>query len=137
MKLKIQQQVNNSIHIHLNISSISYHNDDLVLLITNCKTKPSVTGISESRMRTDRSPLSNINIDNYIYEYTSTKSSKGGTLLYTDKSLKYKLKKDPNLNNPKEIESTFIEITETKKKNTVIGCIYKDPKVPVKEFLND
>ena len=137
MKLKIQQQVNNSIHIHLNISSISYHNDDLVLLITNCKTKPSVTGISESRMRTDGSPLSNINIDNYIYEYTSTKSSKGGTLLYTDKSLKCKLKKDPNLNNPKEIESTFIEITETKKKNTVIGCIYKDSKVPVKEFLND
>ena len=73
------------------------------------------------------SPLSNINIDNYIYEYATTESSKGGTLLYIDN----------NFNKPKETESTFIEITETKKKNFVIGCIYKHPKVPVKEFLND
>ena len=62
---------------------------------------------------------------------------KGGTLLYIDKSLKYKLRKDLNLNKPNEIELTFIEIIETKKKNTVISCIYKHPKVPIKEFLND
>ena len=65
------------------------------------------------------SNINNINIDNYIfqhYEYTPTESSKGGTLLYIDKSLKYKLRKDLNLNKPKEIESTFIEIIETKKK---------------------
>ena len=88
-------------------------------------------------MRTGRPPFSDINIDNYIYECTPTESSKGGTLLYIDKSLKYKLKKDLNLNKPKKIESTFIEIIETKKKNTVIGCIYKHRKVPIKEFLND
>ena len=78
------------IHLNhgLNISSISYHSDDPVSLITNCKTKPKVISISERRMRAGRSPLSNINIDNYIYEYTPTESSKGGTLLYTDKSLK-------------------------------------------------
>ena len=33
------------LYIHLNISSISYHIDDLVSLITNCKTKPKVIGI--------------------------------------------------------------------------------------------
>ena len=121
----------------INISAISYHIDDLVSLITNCKTKPKVIGISESRIRTGRPFLSNINIVNYSYEHTPTKSSKGGTMLYIDKSLKYKLRKDLNLNKPKEIESTFIEIIETKKKNTVIGCTYKYPKVPIKEFLND
>ena len=132
MKFKIQH------YIHLKISSLSYHIDDLVSLITNCKTKPKVVGISESRMRTGRpSPLSNINTDNYVYEYTPTESSKGGTLLYIDKLLKYKLRKDLSLNKPKEIELTFIEIIETKKKNTVIGCIYKQPKVPIKEFLSD
>ena len=45
------------LYIHLNISSISYHIDDIILLTTNCKTKPKVTGISESRMRTDRPPV--------------------------------------------------------------------------------
>ena len=92
-------------------------------------------------MRTDRppspSPLSNINIDNYIYEYAPTESSKRGTILYIGKSLKYKLIKDLNFNKPKEIQLTFIEIIEIKKKNIVTGCIYKHPEVPVKEFLND
>ena len=69
-------------------------------------------------MRTGRHPLSNINIDNCIYEYTPTESSKGGTLLYIDNSLKYKLRKDLKLNKSKDIESTFIEIIKTKKKNS-------------------
>ena len=85
----------------------------------------------------DLPPLSNINIDNYICEYTPVESSKGGTPLYIDKSLKWKLRKDLNLNKPEEIESIFVEIIETKKKNTVKGCIYKHPKVSVKEFLNN
>ena len=87
---------------------MSYHIYVLVWLITNCKTKSKVIGISESKMRVDNylPPFSNINIDNYVYEYTPTESSKGGTLLYIDKSLKYKLRKDLNLNKPKEIEST-------------------------------
>ena len=45
------------LYVHLNISSISYHIDDLVSLITNCKTKPKVISISESRMRKDRPPF--------------------------------------------------------------------------------
>ena len=34
----------------------------------------------------------------------------------------------------KEIESTFIELFNNNNLNTVIGCIYKRPKVPVTEF---
>ena len=72
MKFRIQVYI--QADIHLNISLISCHIDDIVSLITNCKTKPKVIGISESRMTTGRTPLSNINIDNYIYEYTPTES---------------------------------------------------------------
>ena len=43
--------------IHFNISSISCHVYDIVPLITNCKTKPKVISISESRMRAGRSPF--------------------------------------------------------------------------------
>ena len=45
------------LYIDLKISSISCHIDDLVSLITNCKTKPKLISISESRMRTGRSPF--------------------------------------------------------------------------------
>ena len=75
------------LYINLSISSIFYHTDDLVSLITNCKTKPEVIGISESRMRTGRPPFQ-ISILIIIFMNTLTESSKRGTLLYTDKSLK-------------------------------------------------
>ena len=105
--------------------------------MANCKTKPRKIGISECRIGTGRLSISKINIDNYPYEYSPTKSSKGGTLLHIDKSVKYKSRKDLHLNKPKETESTFIEVIETKKRNVVIGCIYKYLKITIKEFLND
>ena len=40
------------LYIHLNISCISYQINNLVSLITNCKTKQKVIRISESRIRT-------------------------------------------------------------------------------------
>ena len=122
--------------MHLNILSISCYVDDLAALVADFKTKPKVIGISECRIRTGRLSLSNINIDSYTYEYIPTKPSKGGTLLYIDKTVTYKLEKDQHHNKPKEIESKFVNVIENKKKNVVIDCIYKHPKVPIKEFLN-
>ena len=65
----------------MNISPVSYHTDDLNTFIMNCKNKPKVMGISQCRIKAGR-PLSNINKNNYSYEYTPTESSKGGSLLY-------------------------------------------------------
>ena len=103
--------------------------EHVLLKIEKCSSfpedKPKVIGISECRIRTGRLPLSNINIDDYTYEYTTTESSEGGTLhRHTEGDL--------HLNKPKEIVSTFIKVIETKKKNIAIGCIYKHPKLPIK-----
>ena len=70
----------------MNISSVSYHIDDLNAFIMNCKNKSKGIGISEWR------------IDNSINRITQ---------LY--KSI--------------EFESSFIEIIESKKKSTIVGCI--------------
>ena len=45
----------------MNISSISYQIDDLTALTNNYKIKPKVNGLSETRRRKNRQPLSNIN----------------------------------------------------------------------------
>ena len=66
---------------------------------------------------------------NNSYEYTHNESSKGGALLYIDKNLRYRSRSDLTLYKSKEIESSFIEIIELKKKNTIVGCIYEYPKV--------
>ena len=127
----------NSLFLHMNISSVSYHIVDLNIFIMNGKNKPKVIGISNCRTKPGRPPFSNINMSNYSYEYTPTESSKGRTLLYIDKNARYRLRCDLTLCKSKEIESSFIEIIESKKKNTIVGCIYKQPNVSVGEFTND
>ena len=67
------------------ISSISYHIYDLNAHINNCKVKYKVIGLSEKRLRKNRQRLSNINVENCVYESTPIESSKGGTMLYLDK----------------------------------------------------
>ena len=126
-----------NLFIHMNISSISNHIDYLTAFINNCKIKPKVIGLSETRLRKNRQPLSNINLENYVYESTPTESSKGGTMLYVDKQLTYRLRKDLMMYKYKEIESIFIELFNNNNSNTVIGCVSKHPKVPLFEFMKD
>ena len=67
--------------------------------------------------------------------------SAGGTLLYIGNHLSKKLRKDPSIFKPFELESTFIKICYPKKANIVTGCIYKHPNINLNEFneyyLND
>ena len=76
---------------------------------------------------------------NCSYEYTPSESSKEGTLLYIDKNLRYRSRSDLTLYKSKDIEPSFVEIIESKKKrkNTIVACIYKHPNVPVGESIKD
>ena len=47
------------------------------------------------------------------------------------------LKKDSNIYKQKAIESTFIEVVNDKRLNTIIGCVYKHQKTTVYEFKID
>ena len=67
----------------------------------------------------------------------STEFSKGGTLIYIDQNVKYKIREDLKLYKCKEIESTFSEIIKNSQKNVIVGCIYKYPGVAIQEFTND
>ena len=116
-----------NLNLHMNISSLPYHIDDLKSLITNCQVKPKTIGISECRLKESLDVHSNIGIEGYTFEYRTTESSKGGTLTYIDNNIKYNVRNDLKIYKSKEIESTFIEIIVAKLKNKVIGCIYKHP----------
>ena len=123
--------------MHLNISSLSYYHLQLYNLISSLKIKPNIIGMSQTRLQKGKEPITNISLPNYVYEHTRTESGKRGTLLYIDKSIKYKLRKDLNILEKKMIKSTFIEILNKKKKNLIIGCVYKHPKNEVKDFTNN
>ena len=74
---------------------------------------------------------------NYAIEFTPTKSSAGGTLLYTANHLSYKPRPDLNIYKANQLESTFVEIINPKKGNIVVGCIYKHPTMDVLDFKNN
>ena len=103
-----------AIYMHLNISSLSYQHQESCNLLSSLKTKPKIIGISESRLQINKQPINNISLPNYVYEHTPTESSKGGTLLHIDQNLKYKVRGDLNIYSKSLIESTFIEIMNTK-----------------------
>ena len=58
-------------------------------------------------------------------------------MIYVDNNIRYKVRNDLKIYKSREVESTFIEIIETKSKNKIIDYIYKHPKVCVSEFTND
>ena len=65
-----------------------------------------------------------INLKNYFFESTPTESSTCGTLLYISNRLSYKPRFNHDILKRNLVESTFIEIINTKKANIVVDCIY-------------
>ena len=124
----------------MNISSLQYHIDDLRYLFKSCLNKPKIIGITEEcRLRKNWEVLSNIDLNDYSFEFTATESTKGETLIYIQNDLRYKIRKDLNLYREKEIESTFVEVIEpnVRNKSKIIGCVYKHPNVAAAEFTSD
>ena len=107
-KLKINKQQDLSI-LHLNISSISAHIDDLKTLLNLAHHKFDIISISESRISVKHPQTTNIDLSGFSMEQTPTEASAGGTLIYISQSLTYKPSKDRQICCPKELESTFIE----------------------------
>ena len=58
-------------------------------------------------------------------------------LLYIASQLSYKPRPDLNIYKSNQLESTFVEITNHKKINFVIGCIYKHPDKDLTDFKNN
>ena len=74
-----------------------------------------------------------MNFPDYTYEFCPTESSAGGTLLYIRNHLSYKLRKDLSIYKSRELESTLIYISQSKKTNIVIGCTCKHPNMNLDE----
>ena len=65
------------------------------------------------------------------------KPNAGGTLIYIGNHVSYKTRIYLNIYKFFELESTFIEICNPKKRNITILCIYKHPNMNINEFNDD
>ena len=125
---------NNLSALHLNIGSLGLHIDELDTLTKLVDNNFDFIGISETKITKNTPPTINIELENYNTEHCPTESSKGGSLLYISKKYDYKVRKDLSLYKCKELESIFVEILNPKRKNIIVGCIYKHPCMDITEF---
>ena len=102
-KLKKDNQDKNISLLHLNISSLPYHIDNLTHLLYDLDFKFKVIAITESRLTTKKDPKNSIEIPDTV-QNTPTKSEKGGALVYISKEFNYKNRKDLNINKDEMLE---------------------------------
>ena len=122
--------------MHLNIHSIQLHIDELKTLLVMLDHTFDVIAISESKLKTD--PTINISIPGYnTPRITKTEAEKGGTMLYIADGKNYKPRKDLEIYESKELESTFVEIINPKESNDIIGVVYRHPCMDTTKFTDE
>ena len=119
---------------HINACSLSKNFGDLEHLLKCANKLFDIVAVSETRITRNTSLTFNTNLQNYSFESTPTESCAGGTLLYIAKHLSYKPRTDLGLNKSNQLESTFTEITNSRKSNIIVGCLYKHPNINVYDF---
>ena len=126
-KIKVKQE--DLSVLHLNISSLSVHIDDLKNFLSELRIKFDIICISASRLSQKNPQTTNINLAGYNIEQAQTESSAGGVLLYISQKFSYKPRKDLQIYCPKKLESVFIELTIPNKPNFIVGAMYKHPSM--------
>lgn len=124
--------------LHLNISSISKHFDNLEFFLQSLHHIPKVIAITETRIiKSTHDP--SFNLPGFNYFSTPTEAQAGGTLLYISDVLDSVPRKDLDtlLYHPKQLESCFAEIYLEKQPNLIIGSIYRHPSMSLSEFNSD
>ena len=130
---RMKNTTNNLSFFHLNISYLCFHTEELTTLTSEHDLAFDIIGISEGRLKLNKTPLNSVQIPGSNFEFTPTVCNNGGTALHIKNGLNYKLRNDIQIYKSKQLESTFIEITQDKE-NIVVGCIYRHPSMELGEF---
>ena len=83
-----------------------------------------VTCISETRLHNEV-PLSNIAIDGYDFIHTPTLTQCGGSGMYIKNDIEFSILKNLTECHKDISESIFVELIHPKKRNVIIGAIYR------------
>ena len=116
---------NESLYIHLSVSSFPYHHEEPHSLVSNLKViEPKLLQFQKADWKRKAAELKHWPKKNYTFEHTTAEVNKGGTLLYIANGIRYKLRKDFLIYKLKWLELTFVELVNINCKNTIIGCVH-------------
>ena len=117
-----------------NACSITKNLEGLELLLDSTQICFDIIAITETRIKKNKFPVTDINLTNYSSDYCLTESSAGGAVLYKENHLSYKLRNDLYICKAAELESIFIELINSKKSNVISGAIYRYAIMDLDEF---
>ena len=103
-------------------------------LLDKTKIHFEVIGISEWRIKKDKSRKYSINLKGYSHESCPKEFAADDNLLYISNNLSCKPRNDLCIYKSTELDSNFIEILSPKKTNVIAGCIYHHSHMDVNEF---
>ena len=86
----------------MNVSSLTKNFDDFNIQLNDLNANFDILAVTESRIKKDWSSPVNLRLDNYSVEQTPRETSAGGTLLYINKRISYKLRNDLKLYHPRK-----------------------------------
>ena len=110
-----------------------------MIMISLINHKFDIIGISEHKILKDTPPSNNLNIPGYNeFLFEPSETAFGGAGFYIKDNLDYIRRNDLEINSHSNYESVFIEIIFPKKKNMIVGCMYRHPSsiLSVQEFSN-
>lgn len=98
----------------------------------------SIFGYRNIWSKLNNEPTFKIDIPGYQPPlFIFTEAAKGGTVLYKANNINFKPRKDLEIYDSKNFESTFIEIMNSNESNVIIGVIYRHPNMDCSQFTND
>ena len=111
--------------LHLNIVTLQSHINELRESIALLNFPFDLIAISETKLKTDCAIPTNIDLQGYYLEKTTTDTFFGGVALYIRKSFNYSVRKELSCSDKNVAESVFIEIERKNQKNIIVGCMYR------------
>ena len=134
--------------IHMNAVSLGKKLETIEELVHELTVSPDIICISETKLKDEKMDFQMpfVQIPNYSLEIDNSPTNAGGTAMYINNDIEYKLRKDLNFGVTK-CEMNFIEImnvnsnvTDKDKKHKkqdkpIIGVIYRHPKNDLEAFL--
>ena len=121
---------------HLNIASLGLHKDELVGALSLLDVQFDIIAASETKILKNIKPTYDIKLPGYEEYPVPTESSKGGVIIYVKDNIEHKRRFDleAKMYEAGKLEGVFLEILNGKKKNEIVGCIYRHPTMEIKPF---
>jgi len=124
----------NQLFLHLNISSLRAHFDDLCDLLSQFDQPPCIILISETRINNE--PSTNITIPGYTFVHSPSLTKAGGVGAYVSDLLNFTINDTLKLN-VNGCEDLWLNVTFSNiKSQYVFGVIYRHPHNNHSQFYN-